>query len=95
MCYSDWSDWIVQDTARVVVERDLEVSFLSPSCTPRVLDNGVCLSVLDTESNSKSTVVELFSDATLKNSTSVELEGHFIGGNGNGGWSLGNGVFKS
>jgi len=60
---------LLEDTADVVGS-DLQVSFISPGCTPRVLDKDVFLIIFSSISDSKNTVVKLGSASSAGDNTS-------------------------
>ena len=82
-----WVGSSQEDTANVVLS-NFDISIISPTSTPGVLDKEVVNSVLSTITNSKDTMVKL-STATLGEDTwGIGLEGSLIGFDGN--W---NGLF--
>ena len=85
-----WSNGAELDTADTIAITgvgDLDVSIVTPGCTPRVLDEVVGLSVVSSVSNGEDTVVEGSSTARVEDTAGVHLEGGLVGLDGDGGWS--------
>jgi len=74
-----------------------DVSVLSPAGSPRVLDQPVISSSIDSVSSSEDSVIELSGRASglIVDSSAVELEGRLRGINGNRDGLHGNGLSKS
>jgi len=87
--------WVREDTADVSWRSgNLDVTIVSPWCTPLILDEEEFLSVLGTVSDSKDTVIEIGSASSGNNTRSVLLESGLIGFNSNRDWTLSDGVLK-
>ena len=90
-----WVGWGSRlDTADTgtVLDSDLDVSVVTPGCTPGVLDKVVGSSVLDSVSDGEDTVVEGGSAGSASEDTGgVHLEGGLVGLDGDGDWLLGEG----
>ena len=92
ICSDSWSNTGHEHSAHasaVTVVGHLDVAVVSPGCAPGVLDEEVGLSVVSAVSDSEHTVVELGSTAggVVEDTALVELEGHLVGLNGDGGGS--------
>jgi len=74
---------------------DHDVTLISPSWSPGVSDDVVVLSVFVSISDSGDGVIEIGSaSGGVQDTTSVTLESHLVGLNGNGNWSLGDSSHK-
>lgn len=74
---------------------DHDVTLISPSWSPGVSDDVVLLSILNTISDGGDGVIEVGSaSGGVENTTGVTLEGHSVGLDGNGNWSLSDGSDK-
>ena len=92
---SNSSRWVrggLENTTNVVLSNS-NVTLVTPSSSPRVLDEEVVLSVKGTISDGEDTVVEVGSTSGGDDTTGVGLEGELIGFNGNGDWLLGKSSF--
>lgn len=67
-----------------------EVSLLTPSCSPGVLQHPVVLALLSSVYHEEDSVVERGSAEEMHDSSVVELEEDSLGIDGDGNWSLGN-----
>ena len=93
---SDGTELDTADTGAITIVGDLDVSIVTPGCTPRVLDKVVGLSVLSSVSDSENTVVELGSACVrVEDSTGVALEGNLVGLDGNRCWGSLDGSHQS
>merc|ERR1719438_661220 len=92
ICSDSWSNTSHEHSAHasaVTVVGHLDVAVVSPGCTPGVLDEEVGLSVVSAVSDGEHTVVELgsASGGVVEDTARVELEGHLVGLDGDGGGS--------
>jgi hypothetical protein len=75
---------------------DLDVTFITPRWSPRVLDKEVVGTVFGSVTNSEDTVVESgTASGSSDNTTGVTLEGHLVSLDGNRDGLLGNGSLQS
>merc|ERR1712070_833685 len=96
--FHGWPDGGLLDTADTggsFNSGDHDVTLISPSWSPGVSDDVVLLSILNTISDGGDGVIEVGSaSGGVENTTSVTLEGHSVGLDGNGNWSLSDGSDK-
>ena len=80
-----WVDWLLCDTTDVV-DSNLDIAFVAPGSSPRVLDEEVFGSVLSAVSDGKDSVVEWDTSALLAgdNTRLVVDEDWVVGFDGNG-----------
>ena len=90
-CASNSGRWVrggLENTTNVVLSNS-NVTLVTPSSSPGVLDEEVVLSVKSTISDGENTVIEVGSTSGGDDTAGVGLEGKLIGFNGNGDWLLG------
>ena len=90
---SNSSRWVrggLENTTNVVLSNS-NVTLVTPSSSPRVLDEEVVLSVKGTISDGEDTVVEVGSATLGDDTTVVHLEDALVSLDGNRDWSLGDG----
>jgi len=77
----------VEDTTGVRGGSESDVTGISPSSSPGVLDENVFNTLKGSVSDSEDTVIKLGSTSSSDDTTGVTLESELIGFNGNGDWS--------
>ena len=93
---SDGTELDTADTGTITIVGDLDVSLVTPGCTPRVLDKVVGLSVLSSVSDSEDTVIKGGSALRgVEDATGVALEGNLVGLDGNRCWGSLDGSHQS
>ena len=89
-----WEGWLLVNTTDVGGTK-LDVTFVTPAASPRVLDEEVVFSTFGSVSDSEDTVVEGGSALGRGNDTrGVHLEDRLVGLNGDGNWSSSEGSLK-
>ena len=88
--------WVREDTANVAGSgTDLDVTIVTPSSTPLILNEEELLSVLSSVSDSQDTVIEGSSASRGNNTGGVVLESSLVGFDGNRDWTELKSVLKS
>ena len=84
-----WGSGLDTADTSTIFDSDLDVSCVSPGCAPRVLDEVVLGTVLDTVSDGEDTVVKVGSALGSGDDTGVvHLEDELVGLDGDGDWLL-------
>lgn len=93
-----WIWWLTLDTTHTCSMRfwitNLDIPFISPWWSPRVLDKIVRSVVFFSVSNSKYTMIKMVSTSTGDDTTLVGLESSLVSLDGNWNWLLGNCLHK-
>ena len=84
-----WGSGLDTADTSAIFDTDLDVSGVSPGCTPRVFDEVVLNTVLSSVADGKDTVIEVGAAFVSSEDTRVvHLECHLVSLNGDGDWLL-------